>query len=574
MRSVFLLPRVIAALVAGLALALLVTGPGAGPTAVEADDGPGTSGVTSLSDFNDRGDAVRRFTGGSHNFDPPVLYQRGRDFTSRLMAPDEEIDAVRQVSHLLDGTPPPEQHSITLAGDHVFTAKNHLMLASINPQFYGATYMDWSEHPVFGGETITVGFDIAAWVNNPARSWFDIWIYPTEEKANLPFGNPLESWLPEPLVPPQNAVHVRSDQYDLLPIWKVEVYEGGGKVRKGGGPGTKWWNEPGVEDKWHPDRAHLPRSERTKTSHEITITPDGTVKLSAPGVRDWVELRGAMNVSKWQGKPLTIVFGAHEYTPNKQVPSWGSSNGTTWHLDNVFVTAGAVAAPSPTPSPTATPSPTPGPTPTATPSPTPTATPSPTPMSSAAPAWEVVSLTAPPTGVAGQSVDLTATVRNTGGPGTVLVDIEIYDPSGARAGQRFWDNQSFAAGESRSFTFQHTLAPGASGTHVVHAGLFEPDWAQLVSWQPNLAAVSVSSGLSVTPVGGWGIGLNSATVSTSQPLAAAALAQAIAADSGRAVAQIAMRDASGWRFYVPGLEAASNLSTIPAGTRSITVLLQ
>ena len=80
----------------------------------------------------------------------------------------------------------------------------------------------------------------------------------------------------------------------------------------------------------------------------------------------------------------------------------------------------------------------------------------------------------------------TATLRNAGGPGSVLVDVELSDPSGPKVGQRFWDDQSFAADESRSFTYQHTFAAGASGVHAVHVWLFEPQWEQLLSWHADV----------------------------------------------------------------------------------------
>lgn len=236
------------------------------------------------------------------------------------------------------------------------------MVAAPNAQFYGATYLDLTTRPVFGADGLTLRFDMATWVHNPGRSWLSWTIYPAEQDAGLPFGVPLEGWLPEPLRMPADYVHIRTNQFNGKPQW--EGFTPAGKM--GGRWYVDWW------------AAGLPMNQRDRSTFELSIQPNGRVKLCAPAVGHcWVD--ATVDVSRLSGKTLLIVLGIHEYTPDKDVRfltfAGASGEPTTWHLENVTLAGDSMTIPpmqsSPTVSPTVQPSPVASPTPTPSPSPEP-----------------------------------------------------------------------------------------------------------------------------------------------------------------------------------------------------------
>lgn len=78
-----------------------------------------------------------------------------------------------------------------------------------------------------------------------------------------------------------------------------------------------------------------------------------------------------------------------------------------------------------------------------------------------------------------------AHVKNNGAAGIGLVDIEIYDDSGASVHQQF-DNIALAAGEIKSFTTTVTLA---DGTYWVDVGLFGENWDPFFAWHWHAAKI-------------------------------------------------------------------------------------
>jgi hypothetical protein len=76
---------------------------------------------------------------------------------------------------------------------------------------------------------------------------------------------------------------------------------------------------------------------------------------------------------------------------------------------------------------------------------------------------------------------------------SVLVDVEVYDSAGQKVFQQAWDNQSFTAGQTRTFTTSYTpSASAATGTYTVMIGVFSPGWGTLYSWNNSAAALAVS----------------------------------------------------------------------------------
>jgi hypothetical protein len=145
--------------------------------------------------------------------------------------------------------------------------------------------------------------------------------------------------------------------------------------------------------------------------------------------------------------------------------------------------------PTPTPSPSASPTPSPTPSPVATPTPTPVATPTPTPIAT----W-ATSATVSPTKVkagSGANFTVTASVKASAGS-TALVDVELYDPKGARVNQVFWDSQTFTAGVTRTFSVTWTAPTSPTGQWTIKVGVFAPGWGPMLAWNNSAARLSVT----------------------------------------------------------------------------------
>ena len=75
-----------------------------------------------------------------------------------------------------------------------------------------------------------------------------------------------------------------------------------------------------------------------------------------------------------------------------------------------------------------------------------------------------------------------------------LVDLEIYSSASAKVFQQSWDNQSFTAGVTRTFTANWAIpANQAVGTYTIKAGMFGPGWNSLQHWNGSAGTVAVTS---------------------------------------------------------------------------------
>ena len=75
----------------------------------------------------------------------------------------------------------------------------------------------------------------------------------------------------------------------------------------------------------------------------------------------------------------------------------------------------------------------------------------------------------------------------------MLVDVEVYDSGSVKVFQQFWDNQTFSAGQTHTYTsawqVPTTAAPGA---YSIAIGVFAPGWGTLHNWNGAAGGFTVS----------------------------------------------------------------------------------
>lgn len=79
--------------------------------------------------------------------------------------------------------------------------------------------------------------------------------------------------------------------------------------------------------------------------------------------------------------------------------------------------------------------------------------------------------------------------------GSALIDVEVYSPSGAKVHQQVYDNQSFAAGQTRTYQPNWTVPTNAAvGQYTVKVGIFRPGWGAMSHWNNQAATFTVTTG--------------------------------------------------------------------------------
>ena len=93
----------------------------------------------------------------------------------------------------------------------------------------------------------------------------------------------------------------------------------------------------------------------------------------------------------------------------------------------------------------------------------------------------------------GQQTITIAATNQSAGSTIALVDMEVYDETGTRLDQQYWNNQSFAPNQTLTFQATWTVpSTAASGTvYTVKIGIFSTDWSTLYSWNDAAAKIMV-----------------------------------------------------------------------------------
>ena len=97
----------------------------------------------------------------------------------------------------------------------------------------------------------------------------------------------------------------------------------------------------------------------------------------------------------------------------------------------------------------------------------------------------------------GQPVVVTTSVKSTTAR-TALIDVEIYDRTGRKVFQKYWDNQSFAAGQTRQLSTTWPTSGLTAGPYTVKVGVFGVGWSSFIHWNNNAAAVTLTTSAPTT----------------------------------------------------------------------------
>lgn len=74
-----------------------------------------------------------------------------------------------------------------------------------------------------------------------------------------------------------------------------------------------------------------------------------------------------------------------------------------------------------------------------------------------------------------------------------LIDVEIYDRSGRKVFQKYWDNQTLSSGRTHLVTTNWATGGRPAGSYTVKIGVFGTGWRSLIHWNGQAAAVNLTT---------------------------------------------------------------------------------
>ncbi len=106
------------------------------------------------------------------------------------------------------------------------------------------------------------------------------------------------------------------------------------------------------------------------------------------------------------------------------------------------------------------------------------------------PTFTITAQLPPGTVTAGNAIQVTLSVKDDGkaAPGTVI-EMEIWDATGKSVYKQNKQNENFAPGETKTFSF--AWSPVKPGRYTVNVGVYGPHWAPNYTWKMNAAIVTV-----------------------------------------------------------------------------------
>jgi hypothetical protein len=217
------------------------------------------------------------------------------------------------------GAPPASHHLGGSYDDAVFQCNDHVMTA-INASAYGAIYLTPNQLIDFTTGEAVVRFDMST-VRTSGRDWIDLWVSPFDDHLQLP----LDRWLPDLNGEPQNALHIRMDQFGPQGGPPQTIFRGS-IVRN-------FTVEPIGGNTWTGYESRLTPNATRRDTFELRLSRTH-VKFGIPGYQfSWIDIDVA-DLGWAQG---ILQLGHHSYTPGKDCPSGSVCAANTWHWDNVQI---------------------------------------------------------------------------------------------------------------------------------------------------------------------------------------------------------------------------------------------
>ena len=109
------------------------------------------------------------------------------------------------------------------------------------------------------------------------------------------------------------------------------------------------------------------------------------------------------------------------------------------------------------------------------------------------PSYTLTASVHPGSAAPGQSVAITANVTSATAS-NVVIDVEVHDPADNKVFQRYYETESFAAGQTKSYPVSWpVLATDEPGAYRVQVGVFSPGWASELEYNSNAAQVAVTA---------------------------------------------------------------------------------
>ena len=136
---------------------------------------------------------------------------------------------------------------------------------------------------------------------------------------------------------------------------------------------------------------------------------------------------------------------------------------------------------------------------------------------------------------------------------SAIVDLEVYNSSGTRIGQQYYQNQGFNNGQMNSYTWNYT--PRNTGAQTVKIGVFTPGWANSLHWNNNAASINAVTTTIRLNSGGVATGWFSADANYSGGTAASTTAtiNTVSASNAAPMAVYQTERYGAFTYTVPGL---------------------
>jgi hypothetical protein len=126
------------------------------------------------------------------------------------------------------------------------------------------------------------------------------------------------------------------------------------------------------------------------------------------------------------------------------------------------------------------------------------------------------STASPATASPGQNVAIASSVQSSAAASNMIVDLELYNASGAKAGQVFYQSQSFTKSQTRTYNWSYKVPAGAAaGKYTLMVGVFAAGWSADVYWNSSAASFTVKSAVAVNGA----CGSSNGAIRTSAPTA-------------------------------------------------------